>query len=101
WATDPSEFKRERFVDTETYRWPRDAFFAFSGGPKDCIGQRIALAESTCVLASLVGRYELSVPEDLAAKLIEGQKRELLKWKPGATITPTNCRVRLRRRNDL
>ncbi|KAJ7671721.1 hypothetical protein B0H17DRAFT_888382, partial [Mycena rosella] len=87
WGPDPSEFKRERFVDTETYRWPRDACkpaftnhpsFAFSGGPRSCIGQRFTLA--------------------LAAKPIERQRRELLKWKPGVTITPRNCRVRLRRR---
>ncbi|KAJ7114296.1 hypothetical protein C8R44DRAFT_588840, partial [Mycena epipterygia] len=71
---------------------------AFSGGPKSCIGQRFAPAESTRALASLIDRYELSVPEDLAAKPIQGQKWELLKWEHGVTITPTNSRVRLRRR---
>ncbi|KAJ7118625.1 cytochrome P450 [Mycena crocata] len=97
WGRDVEDFKPERFVDTETYRWPRDAFFGFSGGPRSCIGQRFALTESVCALASLVRRYEIVVPEHIAAKPFEEQKRLLLRWKPGVTITPTDCVVQLRR----
>jgi len=25
WGDDAGEFKPERFIDTDTYRWPRDA----------------------------------------------------------------------------
>ncbi|KAJ7468028.1 cytochrome P450 [Mycena latifolia] len=98
WGADAAEFKPARFIDTETYRWPRDAFFAFSGGARSCIGQRFALAESVCALAMLVRTYAISVPDDLRAQPFEAQKRALLRWKPGVTITPTDCVVRLRRR---
>jgi len=99
WDHDVEQFKPERFLDTDTYRWPRDAFFAFSGGPRSCIGQRFALTESVCTLASLVRRYEISVPDYLAGKPFEEQKRLLLKWKPVLTPTPLNCVVQLRRRD--
>ncbi|KAF7360202.1 Cytochrome P450 [Mycena venus] len=98
WGHDAEEFNPERFLDTETYRWPRDAFFAFSSGPRSCIGQRFALTESVCTLTSLVRRYEISVPEHLTGKPFEEQKRILLKWRPRTTPTPLNCMVRLRRR---
>ncbi|KAJ7461743.1 cytochrome P450 [Mycena galericulata] len=98
WGSDAAEFKPERFVDTEAYRWPRDAFFAFSGGPRSCIGQRFALTETVCVLANLVRRYQISVPSPLADKPFEEQKKLMLRWRPGITATPTNCTVQLRRR---
>ncbi|KAJ7665990.1 cytochrome P450 [Mycena polygramma] len=98
WGSDVAEFKPDRFLNTETYRWPRDAFVAFSAGPRSCIGQRFALTESACLLASLVRNYEISVPENLQAMSFEERKRTLLKWIPGVTMTPTNCFVRLRRR---
>ncbi|KAJ7820996.1 cytochrome P450 [Mycena olivaceomarginata] len=99
WGPDAESFKPERFIDTESYKWPRDAFLAFSAGPRGCIGQRFAQTESVCVLASLVRTYEISVPERLRAKPFEEQKRSLLGWVPGVTMTPTNCVVGLKRRS--
>jgi cytochrome P450 len=115
WGPDAESFKPERFIDTESYKWPRDActshalksssashwvlVLAFSAGPRGCIGQRFAVTESVCVLASLVRTYEISVPEKLRAKPFEEQKRSLLSWIPGITMAPTNCVVSLRRRS--
>ncbi|TFK34437.1 cytochrome P450 [Crucibulum laeve] len=98
WGEDVADFKPERFIDTDTYRWPRDAFVAFSAGPRSCIGQRFAITESLCVLASLVRKYEIILPDDLQGKPLEEQKRSLLHWTPSVTITPTGARVRLRLR---
>jgi len=98
WGRDAREFKPERFIDTDSYRWPRDAFVAFSAGVRNCIGQRFALTESVCMLANLVRNYELSVPDNLRALPFEEQKKALLAWLPGATLTPKNCFVRLQRR---
>ncbi|KAJ7668045.1 cytochrome P450 [Mycena rosella] len=98
WGQDAEDFKPERFIDTETYRWPRDAFFGFSAGPRSCIGQRFALTESACALASLVRTYEISTPDYLAGKPFLEQKRLLLRWKPLTTTTPIDCVVRLQRR---
>jgi len=99
WGPDTNEFKPERFVDTEEYRWPRDAFFAFASGPRSCIGQRFALVEGVCLLANLVRSFEVLLPTPLLAKPFEEQKRLLLKWQPRVITTPMNCAVRLRRRS--
>ncbi|KAJ7031991.1 hypothetical protein C8F04DRAFT_904106, partial [Mycena alexandri] len=74
------EFEPERFLDTESYRWPRDAFVAFSADPRTLIGQRFARTESVCSLASLVRNYEISVTEDLQAAAFDEQKRVMLSW---------------------
>ncbi|KAJ7634640.1 cytochrome P450 [Roridomyces roridus] len=100
WGKDAEEFRPERFIDTDTYRWPRDAFFAFSSGPRNCLGQRIALTLGVCVLANLVRRYQITLPAHLEGKPFEEQKRLLLRWIPGVTMTPLDCRVRLRRRDN-
>ncbi|KAJ7918449.1 cytochrome P450, partial [Mycena leptocephala] len=77
WRRDVTEFKADRFLDTESYRWPRDAFVAFSAGPRSCIGQRFALTDRPA-LASLVRSYEISVPENLRTASFEEQKRTML-----------------------
>ncbi|KAJ7185802.1 cytochrome P450 [Mycena filopes] len=99
WGRDVAEFKPERFIDTESYRWPRDAFVPFSAGPRNCIGQRFALTQSVCLLASLVRTYKIFVPEDLQGVPFEEQKRILLGWTPRVTMTPKKCFVRLQRRD--
>ncbi|KIM77289.1 hypothetical protein PILCRDRAFT_621822 [Piloderma croceum F 1598] len=98
WGEDAAEFKPERFIDTDTYRWPRDAFLTFSAGARGCIGSRFAMTESVCILALLVRQYEILVPSDLELRSKAEQRDVLLKWTTGLTITPTNSRVRLRRR---
>ncbi|EIW78654.1 cytochrome P450 [Coniophora puteana RWD-64-598 SS2] len=98
WGEDVHEFTPERFLDTDTYRWPRHAYMPFSTGARGCIGMRFALAESICMLACVVRQYEVLVPADLAGKSWSEQKEVLLQWTTGVTLTPTNARVRLRRR---
>jgi cytochrome P450 len=98
WGEDSAEFKPERFIDTESYQWPRSAFLPFSGGARSCIGQRFAVAEMVGVLASVVRRYHIRVPDDLAKKPLEVQKEMLLKWTTGISLTPVNARVKLCRR---
>ncbi|EKM76767.1 hypothetical protein AGABI1DRAFT_131058 [Agaricus bisporus var. burnettii JB137-S8] len=98
WGNDVEKFKPERFIDTPHYTWPRDAFLAFSGGPRSCIGQRFAITESVCIIASVVRRYEVLLPQDVLAMKLEEQERRLLDWKPGMTIIPANARVRFKKR---
>ncbi|KAG8216942.1 cytochrome P450 [Butyriboletus roseoflavus] len=120
WGEHAAEFKPERFIDTESYQWPRNAckrngsmqplkvsarltfcalsVLPFSGGARSCIGQRFALAEMVCILASVVRRYQIRVPDDLANKPFEEQKEVLLRWTTGITLTPVNVRVKLCRR---
>lgn len=71
----------------------------FSGGARSCIGQRFALAEMVGILASVVRRYQIRVPDDLVNKPFEEQKETLLKWTTAITLTPLNARVKLCRRD--
>ena len=128
WGDDVDEFKPERFMDTDTHKWPRDActcsfivsyellkfdllsclwcvcvcvcvlVFAFSAGPRACIGQRFAMAESICILASVVRRYEILLPTDVLGLSVNEQEEILAGWKVLATLIPTGARVRFRRR---
>jgi hypothetical protein len=56
------------------------------------------MTESVCILALLVRQYEILVPSDLESRSKAEQRDVLLEWTIGMTITPTNSRVRLRRR---
>jgi len=98
WGEDAAEYKPERFIDTKSYQWPRDAFMPFVAGPRSCIGQRFALAEMVCIIASIVRRYGICAPDHLAKEPLEAQKEALLKWTVALTLTPVNARVRLCRR---
>jgi len=97
WGEDAHMFRPERFIDTETYKWPRDAYQAFSAGPRGCLGQRFALAESICILASIIRRYEVLLPEKFAGATTEEARRRLFTWTTGITLTPTNTFVRFRK----
>ncbi|KAF7362943.1 Cytochrome P450 [Mycena venus] len=98
WGMDVHEFRPERFIDTPSYRWPREAFLAFSTGPRSCIGQRFSTTESLCLVSTLVRKYEICVPLDLRSKSLAHQ-RSIVDWKTWLTMTPSNARVSLRRRN--
>jgi len=98
WGKDVNEFKPERFIDTESYRWPRDAFLAFSTGHRSCPGQRFAGTEATCVVVNLVRDYEILVPSGLRSKP-PSEQRKILDWKTWITTVPINAHVSLRRRH--
>ncbi|KIM46888.1 hypothetical protein M413DRAFT_440460 [Hebeloma cylindrosporum] len=99
WGDDVEDCKPERFIDTEGYRWPREAFAGFSLGPRNCIGQRFALSEMVCVLALLIRKWEVLVPVSLEGKTMEEKKSNMLDWIPGPTIIPANAGVRLKERS--
>jgi len=103
WGADAHEFKPERFIDTESYRWPRDAFYAFSAGQRACIGQYFAVAEGVCILANLVQHYEVLLPTPANAKvqkMTESERRDwMLEWSQAITMAPVRDLIRLRRRD--
>ncbi|KAL0572316.1 hypothetical protein V5O48_009638 [Marasmius crinis-equi] len=88
WGEDVNEFRPERFIDTEDYKWPREAFAGFSHGSRHCIGKSFAITECVCLLALFVRRFRVVVPEQLKGLSWEEQHRRLLEWKPSLTTTP-------------
>lgn len=73
---DPYAFKPSRFLED----WPRDAFLAFSGGPRACIGRRFAEIEAMATMIMLVSRYSIEVMPDAqyAAETFEARRERIL-----------------------
>jgi cytochrome P450 len=55
----PDDFDPERFAPGRGDGRPRFAYFPFGGGPRQCIGQSMALVEAQLVLATVLGRCRL------------------------------------------
>ncbi|THU83318.1 cytochrome P450, partial [Dendrothele bispora CBS 962.96] len=100
WGSNADEFNPEHFIDSDTYRWPRDAFLGFSTGHRNCIGQKFGIVEGVCILSNLIRKYEILIPADLKDSLrtFEEQKAYLLEWRPFLANVAVNSRVCLRLR---
>ncbi|HZI11286.1 MAG TPA: cytochrome P450 [Myxococcus sp.] len=53
----PDEFLPERFSPEASAQRPRYAYFPFSGGPRQCIGNSFAMMEAQLILATLAQRF--------------------------------------------
>ncbi|WP_425045208.1 cytochrome P450 [Primorskyibacter sp. S87] len=73
----PEEFRPERWLDGLAQRLPRYAFLPFGGGPRTCIGNSLALLETTLSLATILQRGT-----------IEWQGEKPVQPYPSATLIP-------------
>jgi cytochrome P450 len=80
WFEDPESFRPERWDNDLIKRLPRCAYFPFGGGPRICIGNHFAMMEAVLILATIAGRYRLSMQA--------GQSLELL---PSVTLRPRHA----------
>ncbi|NMO14163.1 cytochrome P450 [Pyxidicoccus fallax] len=53
----PEEFIPERFSPEASAQRPRYAYFPFSGGPRQCIGNGFAIMEAQLILATVAQRF--------------------------------------------
>ena len=60
----PERFEPERFSAERVAGLPRYAYFPFSGGPRQCIGNIFALTEAQLVLATIAQSYRLRLVPD-------------------------------------
>ncbi|KAJ4336831.1 hypothetical protein N0V95_008497 [Ascochyta clinopodiicola] len=90
WGADAREFKPERWLGNHANTGGADSNYAittFLHGPRSCIGKDFAKAEFACLVASLVGRFEVEFEEGEWELKIQG----------GITARPKGgLRVRLR-----
>ncbi|XP_075871517.1 cytochrome P450 4F3 [Nelusetta ayraudi] len=63
--TDPHDFNPLRFDATNRDGLPSHAFIPFSSGPRNCIGQKFALAELRVVVALTLLRFRLRLGDNL------------------------------------
>lgn len=66
WYDDPEAFQPERWLKEKSELPPREAYIAFGGGPRVCIGNGLALMESALILATLVQRHHIALLPDHA-----------------------------------
>ena len=76
WGSDVKAFRPERFIDTDDYKWPREAFLGFSMGARSCLGQKFAQAEAVAVLTTVIRKYEVFLREDLDGTAPVGESLE-------------------------
>ena len=98
WGEDASTFRPSRFLDDEKtgYRWPRNAFMAFSQGARQCLGQKFAQVEAVTVISEIIRRYEISIDPGVlrAGESIEDARKRLLDaCKTVITLTPKSFPV--------
>ncbi|KAF9760966.1 hypothetical protein IL306_004034 [Fusarium sp. DS 682] len=74
WGPDSRVFNPERWMDDPTGGADhRYSFLTFGGGPRRCVGEQYARDQLSCLVASLIGRYEFS-PLDPCNGSDEGQE---------------------------
>jgi len=60
WAQ-PERFMPERFTPGNTINRPRFAYFPFGGGPRQCIGNELALMEIKLILVRMMQMYRFTL----------------------------------------
>jgi cytochrome P450 len=86
---DPKRFDPERFTSDAEAARPRDAWIAFSDGPRVCIGAHFALIEAPLALATLLQRADFELTSD----------QEIVPADKSATLRPLGgipVRIKLR-----
>lgn len=76
----PEGFDPERHTPARSEERPRYAYFPFSGGPRQCIGNNFALTEGVLILAMMVQSFELALAP---GKTVEATPVATLRPKPG------------------
>lgn len=71
WGPDVLEFKPERFMPENADQVPPNAWRAFEKGPRNCIGQELALIEMKVVLAMTLREFEITGAFDELGSLMD------------------------------
>ena len=69
WWNEPDRFDPERFTESAKASRPRNTYFPFAGGSRQCIAEGLAWMEGTLVLAVLARDWRLSRPPGHSAPL--------------------------------
>ena len=79
----PQEFLPERWLgdpefENDGYKKEAYAFIPFSAGPRNCIGQHLAMIESRILMALFIKTFDFSFPKDYEFRLVQRFVQETL-----------------------
>lgn len=87
WYPDPEAFRPERWLALKEEQPPADAYIAFGGGPRICLGNGFAMVEGVVLLATILQRCQVAVKPDHRVEV--GMKGTIYpKGGLPATVTP-------------
>ena len=86
---EPMEFRPERWTRDFERQLPRGAYTPFAGGPRVCLGKQFAMMEMRMILATLVRRLEITVPDGFEPDFVTE-----LSMHPGERGMPTDLKFR-------
>ncbi len=66
---EPDAFDPDRFLPERAKARHKFAYLPFSGGPRICIGMAFALMEAQIILATVLARFAVSLPQGLEPRL--------------------------------
>jgi cytochrome P450 len=92
WGSDAAQFRPERFLDETTGKLlPMSPFrfSAFSGGPRVCVGQALAMLQVKLVLVAVVARFDIS---ELPGQEVTYTSGITLPMKNPLRVRATQCR---------
>ncbi|CAJ0926568.1 unnamed protein product, partial [Mesorhabditis belari] len=89
WGEDAEDFVPERWMNATKEQ--HQAYLPFGGGPRMCVGNRLAYTEEKMALAQLLRKYELVHAE---------KPQETLDLRGAITISPLSVDVRIRSRSN-
>lgn len=90
---EPLEFRPERWTREFERSLPRGAYTPFAGGPRVCLGKQFAMMEMRAILATLVRRVDVTVPDGFEPDFIVE-----LSMHPGKRGMPTDVHLLSRKR---
>jgi len=66
---EPNRFDPERFLPDHSAGRPRFAYFPFGGGPRQCIGNELALMEIKLILVRMLQLYRFTLPSTAPVRM--------------------------------
>lgn len=72
WFEAPTAFRPQRWTDELAERLPKFAYFPFSGGPRVCIGQSMAMVEVALLVGAIVKSFDVSLQSGARVTPVEG-----------------------------
>lgn len=69
WWDEPERFIPERFSPEAEKQTPKMAYLPFSSGPRVCIGNSFAMMEARLILATIAGRFRLTMPDSVQVQI--------------------------------